>query len=144
MLAGKGRDVVIIGKLALEQLLHVGEHSFVLVLHVAAHFLGILVEELQNEVGHIVVRLRAVDGFDEFAADAGQVEVEEIGMGAFQIIHEGGDGEVVLLSGIGILFLADKVGHGKEGRAIYTLRLADVFHILVSESQRQPEAAHHH
>ena len=45
-------------------------------------------EELQDEVGYIVCT-GTIDGFNEFAADGRQVEVEEIRVGTLQIIHKG-------------------------------------------------------
>lgn len=99
----------------------------------AAYLLGIFIEELQDEVGYIVCT-GTIDGFDEFAADGRQVEVEEIRVGTLQIIHKGGNGKVTFIAAVRVLFFADKVGYGEECGAIYALRFADVLHALVSES----------
>ena len=48
----------------------------VLVFHVLAHLVHVFVEELQNEERHLVLS-RAVDGFEEFAPDVQELEVEE-------------------------------------------------------------------
>ena len=76
----------------------------------------------------------SIDGFDEFAADGRQVEVEEICVGTLQIIHKGGNGKITFIAAVRVWFFADKVGYGEECRAIDALCFADVLHALVSLS----------
>ena len=118
VLAGKSGDVVIWGQFTFQQFLYVGEYRFVFILHVSAYFLGIFIKEFQDEIGYIVGS-RTVDGFDEFAADDGQLEIEEIGMCLFQILHQCGDGKGIFIIGVCILFFADEVGYGKESAVVY-------------------------
>jgi hypothetical protein len=54
----------------------VTEDLSILVFHVLAHLVHVFVEELQDEKRHLVLS-RAVDGFEEFAPDVQELEVEE-------------------------------------------------------------------
>ena len=60
-----------------EQAAHVGEHVLVFVLHVPAHVADIFIEKFKDKKGHVAV-FGAVDGFEQFAANGGELEGEEI------------------------------------------------------------------
>lgn len=91
-------------------------------------------KKLQDEERY-VFRTRAVDGFDELAADGGQVEVEEVGVCPLQVVHQGSEREIFFLVAIGVGFVADEVGHGQKGAVVHSLCLADIFYRLVAEAQ---------
>ena len=91
-----------------------------------------------------IVGARAVDGLDELASDGRQVEVEEVRVRPLQVVHQGGEREVVLLAAVRVGLVADEVGYGQKGLVVHPLCLADVLHRTVAEAQRQAEAAHHH
>ena len=144
VMAGKGSDVILIRKTSLQQSVHVGEYRFVFIFHMPTHFLDIFVIELKDKKSHIV-GTGAVDGFNQFATDGRQVEIEKIEMCPLQIIHKRRQRKIIAVTiAISIRFPTDKIDHSQERAAVHPLGFTDFFHIFIAETQGQTKTAHHH
>ena len=112
--ARKLRYGVVARATPLQQLLNVAKHLAVLVLHVLAHLAHIIVIKLEYEVRHLT-RLRAVECFEQFAANGRQLKVEEIRVGLFKITGQAGHRHIIYAVGRTTRTTAYKVGHRQEG-----------------------------
>ena len=103
------------------------------------HVAHIFVEEFENEQCHVVLP-RAVYGFEEFAADSWQLEVQEIVVAAAQVVHQGFDRHV--LDGIGRA-VTHEIGNCQESGRVHACRLAYLAHRFFAHAEGNAEAAHH-
>ena len=69
---GKGVNVVVVARLALQERVDVWEDCLLFVLHVVAYAMGVLVVQLHNEGGHVV---RRVERSGQFLTDKGQLKI---------------------------------------------------------------------
>ena len=103
---------------------------------------SIVVEELQDEETDLVLG-GAIDGIDELASDAGQLEVEEETVAVAQIVQQGLDIEGAVLVVRWSKPLADEVADSNEGIDIHVVSRANLLDALVAEAQRNTKTAHH-
>ena len=82
-----GHDVVRCRQPAFQYSLHIDEHLVVLILHVVPNLFHILIEEFQYQHPHIIATGQ-VQCLNQFPADGGKVEIQEIGVGILQILHQ--------------------------------------------------------
>ena len=120
----------------------VAENLAVFVLHVFAHLIHIFVVEFKNEEGHLVLS-RAVDGFEEFAAEVEELEVEKEIMCRTKMAHEGGHVYFVHIerSNGGSFF--HHVGDGQESIGVHLRSLAHFFYSMLTHAQLNAETADH-
>ena len=107
----------------------------------AAHVADIFIEKFKDKKGHVAV-FGAVDGFEQFAANGGELEGEEIIVRPFQVVGEALHRNVFEIHGGGVAVGMYVVGHGKEGGGVHARLVAHLLHCALSAAEGDAEAAH--
>ena len=129
--------IIIIGRPSFQQCLHIREQCFLLVLHMTTYLMGVFVVESQYQSGQRVI---FVQRLRKFSAYKGQLEVKEIGVTGFQIMHQRRNTD--LLIGIKLTITVDGiVDHSQESIGIYIIILTCLFHGLITEAKTDAETA---
>lgn len=88
VLASVDVDTVFFVAMVCVQLLHIGKRRLVFVGHVFIDLLRIFVEKLDDEKRHFVVFAAAIYRLYQFAPNGWQTKFEIVLVGAFQVVHQ--------------------------------------------------------
>ena len=129
--------VVIIGRLAIYQLLYVGEQGFLLVLHVATYFVGILVVKLQYQSAQRVVLVQTLA---QLSANVRQLKLQKIGVAGLQIVQQGGHADLFVVVKLAIT-VHGVVHHCQECVGVHIIVLAGFAYRFISKTKVYAKAS---
>ena len=116
---------------ALHECLNIGEECLLLVEHVAAHAMGVVVVEMQDDGRAGIL---GVERTFQFFADRGQLIVDGEAVGGQEVAHQRLDRDA-LVRFAWRHTVDEEIGGGQKGVAVHVLFVAHLLHRLVAEAK---------
>ena len=131
-----------VGQASCQQLLHIGMHVVVFIVHVARHLGGILVIEFKYQHGNLVAGHPY--GLQQLALYGRQTEVYEIGVRLLQVLHQSVYVHVIhQFADLHMVATPDEVHDSQERGHIHTTLPAHGLYAGIAKAECQSEAADH-
>ena len=128
---------ILLRPFALHECLNIGEESLLLVEHVAAHAMGVVVVEMQDDGRAGIL---GVERTFQFFADRGQLIVDGEAVGGQEVAHQRLDRDA-LVRFAWRHAVDEEIGGGQKGVAVHVLFVANLLHRLITEAKADAKIA---
>lgn len=134
--------VLRIRRLSVQEVLHIGKHLMVLVVHVTMDLLDVFVKIRKDQVRHAFFGLRLDQGLRQPLPQLRQTVTQEKLVGRLQVVNQGRQGNL-LGTELEIFLIRQQVHHCQEGRHIHSIFLTHFSDGPIAHPQGDAKTHHH-